>query len=40
MSGYTKITEQSSLHDDLEQKSTLALLQGINKEDKKNCRGR
>jgi len=35
MSGYTKITEQSSLHDDLEQKSTLALLQGINQEDKK-----
>ncbi|WP_350285279.1 N-acetylmuramic acid 6-phosphate etherase [uncultured Croceitalea sp.] len=32
---YTKITEQSSLHNDLEQLSTLQLLQRMNEEDKK-----
>jgi len=32
---YTKITEQSSLHNNLEQLSTLQLLQKINEEDKK-----
>lgn len=35
MPDFTKITEQASLHQDLEQQSTLALLQGINQEDKK-----
>lgn len=30
-----KVTELSSLHDDLEQKNTLELLQGINQEDQK-----
>lgn len=32
---YTKITEQSSLHNDLEQLSTIDLLQKMNEEDKK-----
>lgn len=32
---YTKITEQASLHNDLEQLSTLQLLQKMNEEDKK-----
>ncbi|MDT0607025.1 N-acetylmuramic acid 6-phosphate etherase [Croceitalea rosinachiae] len=32
---YTKITEQSSLHEDLDQLSTLELLQKMNEEDKK-----
>ena len=32
---YTKITEQSSLHDDLDQLSTLELLKKMNEEDKK-----
>ncbi|GGG48648.1 N-acetylmuramic acid 6-phosphate etherase [Croceivirga lutea] len=35
MADFTKITEQASLHNHLEQQSTLALLQGINQEDKK-----
>jgi len=33
--GYTKITEQPSLHDHLEKCSTLELLQKVNEEDKK-----
>ena len=35
MSGFEKITEQASLHDDLEKKSINSLLYGINEEDKK-----
>lgn len=35
MAEFKKITEQSSLHDNLEEKSTLELLQAINQEDKK-----
>jgi len=35
MTSYTKITEQPSLHDDLDQLSTLELLQKMNEEDKK-----
>lgn len=35
MATFQKITEQPSLHDDLEQQSTLSLLQKINQEDQK-----
>lgn len=35
MASFTKITEQPSLYNDLEKKSTLQLLQHINEEDKK-----
>lgn len=35
MNSFKKITEQSSLHHDLEKQSTLDLLQGINEEDQK-----
>lgn len=35
MADYTKITEQASLHEHLEKQSSLALLKGINQEDKK-----
>ncbi len=35
MNAFKKITEQSSLHHDLEKQSTLTLLKGINEEDQK-----
>ena len=35
MADFNKITETASLHDHLEQKSTMELLKGINKEDQK-----
>ena len=37
---FIKITEQPSLHEDLEQLSVRSLLEGINEEDQKSSLGR